>query len=56
LENIQGTPVEQSTKLLDKVKRSSIATLNRFLQCLNLKRPVVVPLLNVAGEDFFKQH
>ena len=52
LESVQGTPVERSTKLLDKIKRSSIATLNCFLRCLAVKRPNVVPLLNVTGKDF----
>jgi hypothetical protein len=48
LESVNGTTDERSTKLLDKIARSSIATFNRFVQCLYLKRPYVVPLL--AGE------
>ena len=52
LESVNGTTDERSMKLLDKIKRSSIATLNCFLRCLDVKRPDVVPLLNVAGKDF----
>ena len=52
LENVRGAVVERSTKLLDKIKRSSMATLNRFLRCLRLKRSHVVQFLDVAGKFF----
>ena len=55
MESVKNTTEtdERSMKLLDKIKRSSIVTLNRFLRCLDVKRPNVVPLLNVTGKDFF---
>jgi hypothetical protein len=51
LESVTGTTDERSTKLLDKIARSSIATYNRFLDCLRHMRPNVVPLLPGEGKD-----
>ena len=50
LENVRGAAVERSTKLLDKIKRSSLDTLCCFLHCLDRKRSHVVPLL-AEGKD-----
>jgi hypothetical protein len=54
--NVTGTPHEKSKKLLDKFKRSDIRNLNRFVRCLRVMRPEVVPLLTgEAGKNFRKK-
>jgi hypothetical protein len=56
LKNVTGTTYEKSTKLLDKFKRSDIRNLNRFVRCLRVMRPEVVPLLTgEAGKNFRKK-
>jgi hypothetical protein len=51
LECVKGTTDERSIILLDKIARSTIATLNGFLHCLAVRRPNVVPLLSEEGKD-----
>jgi Caspase recruitment domain len=52
LESLTGSPVERGVRLLDMIKRSSIATYNRFVQCVELEQPNLAMLLTgQAGKD-----
>jgi hypothetical protein len=50
-----GSPVERGVRLLDMIKRSSIATYNRFVQCVELVQPNIAMLLKgEAGKGHSK--
>jgi hypothetical protein len=45
LQSVTGSPDERGFRLLDTIKRSSVTTYNRFVQCVEQLRPNIATLL-----------